>query len=705
MRGFLLTIVLGVAAFAGVAWYMDLLPFNQNTAGGSGETDPADLEAKVAKELGPELYKPAPLVAPAVAPVGLGQLKDPLVVEGHNAILDKQEVSSKQKGQLLFIGEEIPDDAPLPPGPVLSAKIFQGGKVVLKRYRRLEVGDRVKEDQMVAMLDYSLALNEWNSKKAKILAARADHDAAIKTTREAQVRLDRLDRMLVDSGRKGAIVSAEDYSTAVLTRDRQQYDEESKRVAVIQAEIDAEQAQLILKEHEIRNKSPGVSIIKTIYKHRGEAVKEQDDKILQLFNIDRLRAEGLVEVQYLDQLRDGMKVSLEPIEEEAPSRVLNEHRGEVTSVAVSGDAKDALIVSGSQDGTARVWKRTQGGALRILYHPTAVRTVACSPQGSRQRLLLTGCADGSLRLWDLAKESGEPIWDSTKGEQTNPHRDAITALAFSPDGTWFVTGGEDNNIALWQTEGGKLLYTFDAEHGVDNPHQGTITALHFTPQCQLVSASRDNTIRVWGLREKGAHLIGEPITGRGGNVASLGVSGDGKWALLDKGKMLQVLSLADRRTHSVIQNVSSGATPFETLALFSPDARLVLTAGASDGRLQLWRAPTDGKRGFELRQLAPTERSPVTCAAFAPDAGIAADGSFAVSGTKDGYVYIWPVPNRDKVDRFRMENLKLTLIERASDASTRQARIGVNVQNPINEEYPSGRLIPGRPVHIVIEPE
>src|SRR5207244_844453 len=113
-------------------------------------------------------------------------------------------------------------------------------------------------------------------------------------------------------------------------------------------------------------------------------------------------------------------------------------------------------------------------------------------------------------------------------------------------------------------EGGQLLYAFEPEHGVDNPHQGTITALHFTPQCRLVSASRDNTMRIWELREKGAHLVGEPITGRGGSVGNLGVSSDGHWGLLDKGKILQVVSLADRRTMSVVQN-PSGTTPFETL--------------------------------------------------------------------------------------------------------------------------------------------
>ncbi len=689
MRGFLFTIALSFGAGAGVVWYADLWP-EFGLLGGEIAADAEDLLTRVLKDPGPLLY-PATPARPAVN-AALGQLKDPIVIEGHNVILEKQDVPSKRAGQLLFIGEPLADGVPPPAGPANRAKMILDGKDVFVRYLRLEEGARVKEDQIVAMLDHSLALNDWMIKKAKIDAAHADHDAAQKTRMEAQARLDRYEQLRLQGKN---FVTPEEYSGAVLARDRYRYEEVAKKAAITQAELEAEQALLIFKEHEIRNKIPGVSIIKTIQKHRGEAVKEQET-VLQLYNISRLRAEGLIDIQYLDQLRQGMRVSLEPVEEQPPLRMLAEHRGEITSMAVSGDGQNALIVSASMDGTLRVWSPTRGRSLRILYPPSSVVTVACSPDRGGQRWLLAGSASGRLFLWDLANNADQPAWDSGMSER-NPHRDAVTALAFSPDGKWFATGGEDGTMALWRTEGGKLLYPFDAEHGVKDPHAGAITALHFTPQCELVSAGRDNTLQVWKLHQHGTRPVGAPITGRVGRVASLGVSRDGQWGLLDMGKMLHVLSLPDRRTHNVIQGVS--ATPFETLALFSPDASLILTGGLSEGRLQLWRAPTDGKRGFELRQFATAERSPVTCAAFAPD------GSFAVSGTKDGYVYVWSVPDRSHVARHRLENLKLTLIERSLDVSTRQVRIGVNVENPIDEEYPAGRLIPGRPVHIVIEPE
>jgi len=94
-----------------------------------------------------------------------------------------------------------------------------------------------------------------------------------------------------------------------------------------------------------------------------------------------------------------------------------------------------------------------------------------------------------------------------------------------------------------------------------------------------------------------------------------------------------------------------------------------------------------------VRQFVTTQKSPVTCAAFSPANG---GKNFAASGTKDGNVYLWSVPSKEAVDKQRITNVPIQLLENQV-SSGRQMRVGVEVQNP------DGLLTPGRPVTIVIE--
>ena len=69
--------------------------------------------------------------------------------------------------------------------------------------------------------------------------------------------------------------------------------------------------------------------------------------------------------------------------------------------------------------------------------------------------------------------------------------------------------------------------------------------------------------------------------------------------------------------------------------------------------------------------------------------------TFAVSGTKDGTVYLWQMPTKDGSRTHRIENVNMTQI--SQNVETRQIRIGVEIPNT------DGKLIPGQPVTIVIE--
>jgi WD40 repeat protein len=729
MGRFFITLLLAVGIAAGVAYYYEVPPFDRDK--GSGGTAPAHEEQAPRVELGNVLYiVKGPALAPIVdrADPTIDQLQiQPIVVSDcHLVPIDKQDAASAKDGILLIIGRKVdqepPDGSPL---PIVS--IWQEGKKHEYAYERLKEGAFVEYDQVVALIDPTTALNEVANKLAKIEFAKAEYKAAIAMAKEAQARLDRLDDL---KRRDPRVVSAEEYSAAVLTRDKHAFEEVSKKEQVNVQIIEWHNAVAEYHKYEIRCTMPGKSIVKQLYKNRGDGVKNLEP-VMQLQNISTLRAEGAVEAQYFYLLASRVKkarVVIEPAEEIAPQAALKAHLGEINSVAVAAD--DNTFVSGSEDRTICVWRRGRVGpaaVLAVLPHSSPVRVVACTPPGAKQNLCAAGLADGRIVLWDLNQVGKPGVRPQPLLEIRDAHRDGISALAFSPDGRWFASGGQDNLIVLWETGKDKAVYPFDAEHGVENPHQGTVTALHFTPDGKLVSAGRDNTLRVWQLHEKGAALEGDPVTGRSGTVAIPGVTGtaDDQFMVYDRGRTLQLLSVKDKehRTMAVLNN-SSAATQFETFVLFSPDGALMLTAGAPEGRMQLWRTPgryefkrgdkTEVRdlRGFEVRQLVPSERGAVTCAAFAPG------GQFAVSGTKDGYVHFWKLPTRQQVAEHRISTqrdplkkagdagaetpLTLTYLDQALDAG--KLRIGVEVQNPETPEYHHGRLIPGRRVTVVIEP-
>ncbi len=698
MGRFFVTLVLALAVFGGAAWWFDLFGWAGESKPDPDPDNPVATAPKV--ELGGPLY--AAVNPPAAPPIEdetvqtPGRHKEIVISDCHLKPFDQQEVASPKEGIVMFLGKQIYEEDPIKGRTFPTVQVPVGDKKMTLTYQRWDEGDIVEEGDMLGLVDPVKALNDRIFKRAKIKAAEADHSAATFMAKEAQARLDRLDQLKRNGG---GVVPAEDYSAAVLTRDKHVQEELSKKEGVNLSIIEFHQAEAELSLYQIRCMIPGKSRIMKIYKNKGEGVKNLES-VMQLYNLSRLRVEGAAEAQYVGTLKPGQKVIIEPTEPMDPLPWLKAHRGEINSVAVAFDRKqpnDPRFVSGSEDQTVCVWRRSQRGPIAELHHTAPVRVVACSPAQADRSLCLAGTSDGRICVWDLDAAAGKNLVKEILGA----HHDAVTALAFSPDGKWFASGGQDNTIRLWETATWKEKYPFDAPHGVNNPHQGTITALNFTPQGQLVSAARDNTLRVWELHEKGAKLVGRPVQGRGGSVAFPGISSDGRLMIFDQGRTLQILGVADQETKAGLTNPSA-ATPFETLALFSPDASLILTAGETDGRMQLWRAPTANSRAYEVRQLVTSERSAVTSAAFAPD------GTLAVSGTKDGYVYLWQIPDREMVRNHRIRTdgkgqpLTLTNVEPALDAG--RVRIAVNVQNPETPQHTAGRLIPGGRVTLVVEP-
>ena len=80
-------------------------------------------------------------------------------------------------------------------------------------------------------------------------------------------------------------------------------------------------------------------------------------------------------------------------------------------------------------------------------HTNWVTSVAFSPDG---KYIVSGSYDGTMRIWDAQTE--KLVLDPFEG-----HTDQVTSVAFSPDGKYIVSGSHDKTIRMWDAQTGKLV--------------------------------------------------------------------------------------------------------------------------------------------------------------------------------------------------------------------------------------------------------
>ena len=197
------------------------------------------------------------------------------------------------------------------------------------------------------------------------------------------------------------------------------------------------------------------------------------------------------------------------------------------------------------------------------------------------------------------------------------HTERVNDIAFSPDGKQIISGSRDNTVRLWDTETGLLIHTLEG-------HTRAVYAIAFSPDGkQILSGSRDSTVRLWDT-ESGQTL--HTLQGHTKGVSVIAFSRDGKQIL--SGSRDSTVRLWDTETGLLIHILEGHTDDVDGIA-FSRDGKQILS-GSRDSTVRLW----DTETGLLIHTFKD-HTSSVTDIAFNPDS------KHILSGSEDKTVRLW----------------------------------------------------------------
>ncbi|KAI7764217.1 hypothetical protein LZL87_012539 [Fusarium oxysporum] len=166
-------------------------------------------------------------------------------------------------------------------------------------------------------------------------------------------------------------------------------------------------------------------------------------------------------------------------------RLLIGHSHNVCTLDVSPDGK--YLVSGGWDGQARVWSPEKWETeLSLSGHESmAVWSVVAFDE----HIVVTGCADKSIRIFDLRQSTAGEVSPSSTIYTPDVVRALCRVPNGHPSGADIASASNDGTIRLWKLNGQQVAEL----HG----HESFVYSLASLPTGELVSSGEDRTVRIW----------------------------------------------------------------------------------------------------------------------------------------------------------------------------------------------------------------
>ena len=184
-----------------------------------------------------------------------------------------------------------------------------------------------------------------------------------------------------------------------------------------------------------------------------------------------------------------------------------------TDFIMSITIKNNLILTSSKDNTIRIWKifykeNNEYENIKCIGILTGhSESVNCTDinmkKNNKENLIISGCKDGSIKLWNFSDINNNNS-DDNEIEEINEslsskvmHDDEINAIKFAPNGKIFASASYDKTIKIFELNNENN--NFNMIHNLVG-HKKGVTDISFSPYAKiLASCGTDKLIKMWNL--------------------------------------------------------------------------------------------------------------------------------------------------------------------------------------------------------------